>query len=162
MKDKHRWIRLIVFEHVSLRSCKDQGLPIASHSHSENMRLTLPPPSPEQIQILDVSSVCSVLVNHRESSCTVSLMTDINNALARKKNLSLLRIALQALHFKIISRLSSMLNTSMASFFIYQLRLILVKFFFQDYANDYWLKSCIGTSVFICFRLFSKLPHICL
>lgn len=148
MKGKHRWIRLIVLEHVNLRSHKDQRLPIAGHSQSENMRLTLPPSSPEQIQISDVSSVCSMLVNHMESSCTVSLMTDISTAMARKKREQ------HFMHFILKSfwGLSTMLNIFMASWkpnlFIYQLRLISVKFFFQGYANVYWLNNYIGTSVF--------------
>lgn len=133
----------------TLDHVKDECLPIAGHSQSENIRLTLSPSTPEQIQISAVSSVCSVLFNHRESSCTVSLMTDISSAPARK-NLSLLWIALNALHFKTIS--GTVLHVKYflkALCVIHHLRLVSVKVFFRGYGDVYWLEGCTGT----CFQI---------
>lgn len=150
MKGKHRWIRLIVLEHVNFRSCKNQHLPIAGLSQSENIRLTLPPSSPERYksQMRQVYVQCW-LITGRAVAQTVSWLTSV--MCQPEKNLCLFRIALCELHFKIISgivfHVKYFQGFLKASCFIHHLRLISVKFFFQGYGNVYWLEGCTRTSV---------------
>lgn len=97
------------------------------------------------------------LIIGRAVAASVSWLTSVLHQ--PRKNLSLLRIALHTLHFQIISgtvlRIKHFHGFLKALFFIHQLRLISVKFFFQGYANVYRLKGCIGTSVFKSLTLLS-------